>query len=264
MNKIFDIDIIEVIPNKLIFHFINIENYNKSFKDYIDSKIVSIYNSTYDDEDIDLIKEKIKTWLIGKDKNKKSGYIAEFICHLYINSLDYEQHFIFENLEEEGSMKKGFDGLYKVGDEIWIYESKSSIFSTKTANHNANISEAYRDIRDKLSGKKQDSRGNPISPWDNAVNHVKVADVNDNKTLLQNLKEFRKRFNKKNYEDIKNFNVIPSSTLFLEERWKKIDSDNLQEKLEKLIKKYKYKKMNVLCINKKSINDFIEYINEKI
>ncbi|RXJ96099.1 hypothetical protein CRV00_02640 [Malaciobacter molluscorum] len=260
----FNVKSVQVEKNKLTFHFINIENYDVALKNYINDNIVSIYNSTYDNEDIEIIKEKIRKWINEKknDENKKSGFVAEFICHLYINYLNFEQHFIFQNLEEESSMKKGFDGLYKLDDEMWVYESKSSIYKTKTANHNSNIGEAYRDIKAKLDGTKLNSHGNPISPWENAVHHAKMVEINKDEKLIEKLKEFRKEFETGSYEDIENFNVIPSSTIFLEDRYKLIDNDKLKEQLEKLIvNRYKYKKMNVLCINKKSVNDFIGYLN---
>lgn len=259
----FDATVINIDIDKLIFHFINIEDYDESFKQLIDNYIVSIYDSTFDDEDILLVKQQLKVWFKEKksDENKKAGFVAEFICHLYINQLDYEQHFLFTNLEEQGSMKKGFDGLYQMDDEMWIYESKSSLSATTSANHNSNIGEAYRDIRDKLQGKKVNNHGNPISPWNNAVNHASVANIDDKETLIQNLKEFRNRFIKKDFENIKNFNVIPSSTIFLEDKWGNIDNLNLETKLKSLINKYEYRKMNIICINKKSIDSFVRYIN---
>jgi len=152
-------------------------------------------------------------------------------------------------------MKKGFDGVYEFENEMWLYESKSSLFSTIGANHNSNVSEAYRDIRDKLNGTKG------LNPWGNAVHHASVAKIDDNENLIENLKKFRNRFILEDYENIKNFNVIPSSTLFLEHGWIEIDNDELKDKLEKLINRYEYKKMNVICINKKSISNFIGYIN---
>ena len=258
----FNNQVIEVFPNKLTFHFINIENYDSAFINFIDSNIVSVYNSTYEPDDISLIKMQIKDWLDQKssDEKKKSGFIAEFICHLYISTLKFEQHFIFENLEEIGSMKKGLDGLYRLDNEMWIYESKSSIYTTENAKHNSNISEAYNDMKAKLAGTKTNKSGDPISPWSNAVHHVKVADIEDNQSLLSELKTLRKRFINKDYEDIGRYNVIPSSTIFLEDKYCDIHND-LEDKLKKMIARYGYNKMHVLCINKKSVNDFIGYIN---
>ena len=263
MNKPFRGTVRYIDADKLIFHFINIEDYDKDFKQLIDNYIVSIYDNTFDDKDILLVKQQLKEWFEDKkgDENKKAGFVAEFICHLYLNQLKYEQHFLFANLEEQGSMKKGFDGLYMMNNKMWLYESKSSLSTTTSANHNSNISEAYRDIRDKLQGEKVNTHGNPISPWSNAVNHASVANIDGNETLIQNLKEFRNRFIKKDFEDIKNFNVIPSSTIFLEDKWGSINNSDLETKLKSLTSKYEYKKMNIICINKKSIDNFIEYIN---
>lgn len=204
----------------------------------------------------------MQNWFYKKDENKKAGFVAEFFCHLYMKELDFEQHFIFQNLEEQGSMKKGFDGLYQLNEEMWIYESKSSLSTTKVSNHNKNIGEAFHDIDKKLQGKKFDSNKKPISPWNNAVNHASLLQVNPNKTLIDNLNIFKKRFVKKDFENIKNFNVIPSSTIYLESGWNKIDNIDLETKLKKLIKDYEYKKMNIICINKKSIDNFIRYIND--
>ena len=74
MSKIFDSNVIEIIKDKLNFHFINIENYDEAFKSFINNKIVSIYDSTFDEKDIKLVKIQIKEWLDekGGDENKKA------------------------------------------------------------------------------------------------------------------------------------------------------------------------------------------------
>lgn len=260
----FDVNKIEVIKDKLYFHFINIEDYNEVFKNFISESITSIWSGILGDTDLDNVLIEVKNWFDGKDDKKKAGFIAEFFCHLYINSLGYKQYFLFANLEESSSMKKGFDGVYQLNDEMWLYESKSSLHTTRDASHNSNISEAYHDISKKVQGKKLDSNNNPISPWNNAVNHASLVQVDPDKTLIKNLEILKKRFNKKDFENIYNFNIIPSSTIFLEDRWVKIDCDDLKIKLDELIKKYEYKRMNILCINKKSIECFIRYINERV
>jgi hypothetical protein len=260
----FNANVIEVTKNKLYFHFIDIEDYYEAFREFINESITSIWNGILGDNDLDDVLIEIKDWFDGKDYKKKAGFIAEFFCHLYMKSLGYEQHFIFQNLEDKGSMKKGFDGLYQFNDEMWIYESKSSLHTTQDASHNSNIGEAYNDIDKKLQGKKLDNNYKPISPWNNAINHASLLQVSPDKSLIENLNSFKKRFNRKDFENIKNFNVIPSSTIFLEDKWTTINHDDLKVKLERLIKKYKYKKMNILCINKKSIESFIGYIDGKI
>ncbi len=187
--------------------------------------------------------------------------LLSFFCHLYLNQNDFEQHFIFKNLEETNSMKKGFDGVYQSQDEIWLYESKSSLPDTEGATHNANISEAFNDINKNLNGKKIDSSKNPIDPWSNAINHASLLQVKPDMTLINNLNQFKKRFFNDDFEDIKNFNVIPSSTIFMEGNWKPISRNEIEQKLIRLTNRYNYNKMNIICINKKSVNNFLKYIN---
>lgn len=248
---------------KLWFHFLNISSYTEDIKKLFDNSIAQILNGIEGDPDIELAKIEFKNWLISKenDQLKRCGFVAEFLCHVYLSQLEFQQHFLFRNLEETKSMKKGFDGLYQLKEEIWIYESKSSLHTTKDANHNSNISEAYNDIKNKLSGKKLDSQGQPIDPWTNAISHASQIQIKPDKTLINNLNIFKKKFLKKEYEKILNFNIIPSSTIFLEDKWEIINSEELESKIEALCKRYEYKKMNVLCINKKSIEDFMEYLN---
>ncbi|MBB1151469.1 hypothetical protein H4K35_15385 [Myroides sp. NP-2] len=252
---------IDTISEKLKIHYLDIGDYDDDIKLAIKNNIAKICNGIAGDQDIDLLKIEIKNWFIGKDESKKHGFIAEFFCHLYLNQLNFEQHFLFKNLEETKSMKKGFDGLYQFEEEIFLYESKSSLPTTSTATHNSNIGEAYRDLRDKLNGKKLDIHGNPIDPWSNAINHASLQQINPNKSLIQNLGNFKRQFLKGKFNDIKNFNIIPSSTIYLGTNWKCIDQEDLKTKLISLVKKYKYKKINIICINKKAIDGFITYIN---
>lgn len=249
------------VSDKLSFHFLDIEDYDSDFINMIDNYILSICNGVLGDNDIEMLKKELKRWFQDKDSTKIIGFIAEFFCHLYLNQNNFEQHFIFKNLEETNSMKKGFDGVYQSEDNIWLYESKSSLPDTKDATHNANISEAFNDINKKINGTKLDSSKNPIDPWSNAINHASLLQVKPNITLINNLNQFKKRFFKDDFEDIKNFNVIPSSTIFMEGNWKPISKNEIEQKLTKLTNRYNYNKMNIICINKKSVNNFLKYIN---
>ena len=252
---------IDKISKKLNIHYLDIGDYDNDIILAIKNNITKICNGIAGDQDIEILKIEIRNWFVGKDDSKKHGFIAEFFCHLYLNQLHFEQHFLFKNLEETKSMKKGFDGLYQYKNEIFLYESKSSLPSTTTATHNSNIGEAYRDLRDKLNGSKLDVHANPIDPWSNAVNHASLQQVNPSKTLIQNLTNFKKQFIKGSYNNIKNFNIIPSSTIYLGANWKCIDRADLKPKLIDLVKRYKYKNINILCINKKAVDGFIDYIN---
>lgn len=191
------------ISDKLSLHFLNIGDYDDGFRKLIDENISSICNGILGDNDIDIIKIELKRWFDGKDASKKSGFVAEFFFHLYMKQLNFEQHFLFRNLEETNSMKKGFDGVYRFQDEIWLYESKSSLHTTLDATHNSNIGEAFRDINKKLNGSKLDIKKNPIDPWTNAINHA-----NDNETK----EEVKERRRLKDQKVINNTNFLISDS----------------------------------------------------
>lgn len=264
VNDIFNIDTLN-ITEKLSFHFLSINEYDKKIKEAFNQNLASMVNGIDGDDDILIVKEELKKWFKNKEQDdaKKCGYIAEFICHFYLRHLKYRQFFLFQNLEEANSMKKGFDGLYRLGNELWLYESKSTLPRSKEQNHNSNISEAFNDLKKKIEGNKLDSGGEPINPWHNALTHASQVQIRPDKTLCNHLTKLKKNFIGKKYEKINNYSVIPSSTIFLEDKWHIINSDDLREKLHKLCKRYKYKSMSVICINKKSINNFLEYINER-
>ena len=113
------------ISDSVVFYFLNIENYSKEFIQLMDSEICKIWNGDEEQEsDITLVKLQIKNFIKNKSEKQKHGIVAEFICHLFLRSIDYKQHFLFQNLEE-ASLKKGFDGLYNV----YIMDETHSIFA---------------------------------------------------------------------------------------------------------------------------------------
>jgi hypothetical protein len=244
------------LDKKVTLNFINVENYTKDLVKLIEEEIGFIRNGIVNDEDINDVKKRIKIWIDRKQKDEraKNGFVAEFICHLYLRSTKYEQYSLFKNLEERGP-KKGFDGLYMLDDEMWLVESKSTTVLTNT--HFSEINKAYSDIKSKIESSEEDLEIN--DPWENAKHHVQVA--NPNKTLTENMKKLSSDFINNRKHKIKEFNIIPCSTIYLKGSWRKIDNDELKKKLEKEIVKKEAKKLNVICINKKSVDDFIKFIN---
>ena len=240
-----------------VFYFLDIENYSNEFIQLIDSEICKIWDGDEDKEsDINVVKSQIKNLLDKKDKNKKHGLIAEFICHLFLRSLEYNQHFLFQNLEES-SMKKGFDGLYKKDGEMWLFESKSSY--TKDSSHEKRIKEAYNDLLNKVEGNNTKNPG--YNPWRNAYNHANIRSVKYDETIIKSLSNLSKMYSQKEYSKIDEFNIMPSSTIYLGDEWCQINVSSLTEKLKEDITGYRYKKIHIICVNKKDINSFIDYIN---
>ncbi|MVO08786.1 hypothetical protein GOQ30_06370 [Flavobacterium sp. TP390] len=250
----FNNNVIE-ISDKLCLNFINIESYSNDFIDLIEKEIALIRNGDLSKDDIVYVKKAIKKWFIkkGKDERPKIGYVAEFICHLYLRSKDYKQYFLFKNLEENGP-KKGFDGLYLKDETLWLVESKStSKYKTK---HTSKIKAAYKDIKKKIeSNDIKDS-----DPWENAKNHLENGNVRKNEKLSKLITQLSKDFMDNVSHKIDEFNIIPSSTIFMGDNFENIN-DSLKDELKNLCKDYGANKLNIICINKKSIDEFIKFID---
>ena len=244
------------ISEKLTLNFLNIENYSKEFIELIEQEIGFIRNGDLSNENIKYIKKAIKAWFHkkGNDERPKIGYVAELICHLYLRSQNFEQYFLFKNLEENGP-KKGFDGLYLKEDEMWLVESKSTSDFKKT--HLSKIKEAYKDIKNKVESVNQKDN----NPWENSKNHIDNRNIKENVGLLKNINKISQDFIDQNPHKVEEYNIIPSSTIYLGEKYKDIDNVKLKAELEKVCKKFNAKKLNILCVNKKSIDEFINFIN---
>jgi hypothetical protein len=257
--KIFNETIIQ-LSKEITLNFLNIENYSDEFLQLIENEIGFIRNGDLTDEDIDDVKRRIKIWIDRKDKNEddraKNGFIAEFICHIYLRYTKFEQYSLFKNLEERGP-KKGFDGLYLLEDEIWLVESKSTTILKNT--HKSEISKAYKDIKTKLESSEEDVDIN--DPWENAKHHIQIA--KPNKTLIDKVKILSSDFINNRKHKINEYNIVPCSTIYLKNAYKEIEVEKLKEKFQKLIKTNEAKKLNVICVNKKSIDGFIKFINSK-
>ena len=234
-------------------HFINIRALDDEITTHIDNSIVSICEGAAGTE-LSTIKQRLIAFLTPKrGSTTEMGAIAEFFGHLYLTEVGFNQEFLFLNLEE-GSIKKGFDGYYTLGDETWIYESKSGSAATDGATHESKVSLAYGDLRDKISGTPANN------PWQNAYNHACHIDVGTDVSVRQNLKALARAFTQGIRQDIGSFNIIPGSTLFIEGVWSDINKDDLAPKLERLIDSFSFTKIHIVCVNKASINLFWTYL----
>lgn len=238
------------LSKRITLNFINIESYSDDLLNLINEEIAKIWDGDLDDNDIETVKIEFVEWLHKKNSNQKHGFISEFICHLYLRNLGYDQHFLFRNLEEKGP-KKGFDGVFMNEKEFWIYESKCTLPDTKIYDHNTNIGEAYNDLKKKITGVN--SKNNP---WKNAYTHCSNDSIKKNQSLISALKDLSKKYVRKNYEIIENFNIIPSSVIYMGNKFELINNNELKKSLENLLSRYDAKRINVICVNKKTIDDF--------
>jgi len=249
LESIFDVDI-KTTEDGSDIHFLKIDDINDNFQSLLDTYIVSICDSE-DDTPIDIIKAELRTFFNSKDSNTTMGAVAEFLVHVYLKAIGFNQECLYRNLEEN-SIKKGFDGYYSYSNEEWVMESKSGSIDTKGINHKGKIKEAYSDLKNKLEGKGTNN------PWRNALNHAKVVGASTD--ILKNIKTLSQNYVRKTYPDISTLNIIPASTIFHD---KGGDVKNFSVKhgdIASLIETVDYGQINVICINKKSITAFVKFL----
>jgi len=234
-------------------HIIEIECITSEFKSFMDDSLISIYLGNRN-IDLSLAKQKLLNFINTKSHNTQMGAIAEFFIHLYAKTMNMKQECLMSNLEE-GSIKKGFDGYYSHGDTEWIMESKSGTIDTATISHHAKVSEAYRGLESLLSG------GSTNNPWENAYNHASHRDVNPKDTIIKNIDKFSIEFDNGIFYQVKDFNIIPSSTIFYNGAMS-VDIEDILEKVEPLVDKFEFQKLEIICISKKSLDLFLDYLED--
>ena len=245
---------LQKLTNGNYLHLINIEEIDNKLEKFLDDSITSICEG-YTVTNINIVKKRLINFLESKkDSGTEIGAIAEFFTHLYLNEIGFKQEFLFFNLEE-GSIKKGFDGYYSLVNEEWIFESKSGSIDSKKISHSGKIKEAYNDLVKTIAGKKKNN------PWQNAYNHACHIDVNANVTIRNNLKKLSEEFILQKTHDIKDFNIIPGSTIFLEGKWESLNSKDLNEIFQKKITEFSFNKIQIICVNKKSVDLFWDYLS---
>lgn len=245
---------IQELTNELTLHIIHLKDYDQNFIENLDEKLVKICEGD-SDSSIDLVKIRLKQFLTGKDIRQKQGSIAELFVHLYLNNNGYKPEFLFYNLEES-SIKKGFDGFYSKDDNTYIVESKSGSCSSQEISHERKIKEAYSDIKKYLNGTNDKGKNNP---WKNAYYHANLLDVGTEKTIRTRIKELRDNYDRKIFSEIKDFNIMPCSTIFLDNIWTNKWSDDFIEDIEK-IKKLVGKSINLIIVTKKNLQSFEDYL----
>lgn len=224
----------------------------------INSSLVEICEGE-SDTSLDAAKLTFLDFLRNKDDTTKIGAVAEFFIHLFLREQGYKQEFLFYNLEER-SIKKGFDGYFSQGDTQFIVESKSGFESTRNISHKAKIKEAYNDIASTIGGKSKKSTKGQNNPWRNAYNHASHIDVGTKKSIRKNLKELSDLFDQGTYQNIENFNVIPCSTIFLDDEWSAQFSESILAEEDAFFLALKAKTLKVVCITNKTISAFINYL----
>lgn len=216
-------------------------------REIIESEIIDIWDPSID-YSLSEVKKDIYNVISTKSEKQKHGICAEFFMHLLLRDLGYNQKCIFSNLEEN-SMKKGFDGFYENTNDFWIAESKCAITKNK---HNNKIKEALQDIDEKV----KNTSGN--DPWKNAIHHLMIRESRKlTDSLQKRILDLSKDYVNNISHDSSEFNLIPSSTLFVKND--QSDSD-IKTEIEKVISSRKIKNMIILCIDNDIYDEFISYL----
>jgi hypothetical protein len=240
------------VEDKIELHFIDIEDYTLELLDYINEHFVTICEGDSGSE-IETVKQRARMFFENKSENTKMGAIAEFFIHLYLKKQGFKQECTFFNLEE-GSIKKGFDGYYTKGEVEWIMESKSGKKDSQNSSHWNKLKTAYDDLTDKFNGEVTNN------PWQNAYNHASLIDVGTKSSIRKNIKLLSDNFTKKVYPSIKDFNIIPSSTIFINGQWEEYNINELKTKISENSSVLDFKQMIIICVTKKSIDLFLDFI----
>lgn len=140
------------------------------------------------DTGIAKIKRELYTRIKTKSLDTQKGMISEFFIHLILNQEEFKQECLFFNMAER-CIKKGFDGIYSLRNELWIVDSKSGDCRTQNISHDNKVNEAYRSYKGLLDGS-----GTTNDIWAEAWNNVAHSNVN-RLTIDQ-------------------MNIIPSATIF--------------------------------------------------
>ncbi|CAM4395321.1 hypothetical protein [Pseudoalteromonas maricaloris] len=253
---------VKCISKDIELYIYDLESLCLGTKKLIDSNIVEICEGD-SDSSTEQVKLTFIDFLKNKDETKKIGAIAEFFVHLFLREQGYKQEFLFYNLEER-SIKKGFDGYFSLGKIQFIVESKSGLESSKGILHQAKVKEAYRDISSVIEGKSKKSSKGKNNPWKNAYNHASHIDVGTSKSIRKNLKELSDLFDRGVYQKVEDFNIMPCSTIFLNEKWSDKFSKSILSESIKYFAPLKAKSVKVICITNFSYSEFINYLESDL
>jgi hypothetical protein len=242
----------EQINQSVILRIIDMPELDAELRRTLDQHIVQVCEGNSGADAVS-VKQRIRDFLATKTFETQIGAIAEFIIHVYLNWTGMKQECLFFNLEE-GSIKKGFDGVYTQELKTWILESKSGSIATSGICHSAKVREAYNDLEGKIAGRQSNN------PWRNAYNHASHIDVAASRTLRDLVRELADSFDQKTFSSIAEFNVIPSSTIFLNGDWADLVDERVVSRVTDFAESLPDHSVVFLCATLVSVDSFFEYL----
>lgn len=246
---------IKKISDNVELHVFDLVDLTPDIIQQIDENLVQICEGD-SLSSLQMVKSNFLDFLDSKDYRTKIGAVAEFFIHLYLRQCGLKQEFLFFNLEE-GSIKKGFDGLFSSATEEYLVESKSGLDTTRGMSHKSKIKEAYDDISSVIEGSSKKSSNNP---WRNAYNHASHIDVGTSKSIRSKIKDLSNLFDSGSYKKVDEFNVIPCSSIFITAEWNADFSRKILEAEDRFFTDFSAKSLKAICITKASYDSFIRYL----
>jgi len=231
-------------------YIVDVKSIHPRLRRFMDRKIGELAYGEFG-HDLARVKRRLREFLTPKKGTLlEIGAIAEFFVHLFLIYRGLTPRFIVTNLEE-GSLKKGFDGLYSYLDEEWLCESKSGSLSSHHVTHASKIKEAYNDLKKKLAGEV------PNNPWMNALHHAKS--VNSESTLLSKIQKLSEQYEDRHNLTIDQSFIIPCATVYLNGK-PEIDDWLIEKQVKSAINSLPYKGIRIVCITKESVAAFWAYL----
>lgn len=221
-------------------------------KNQIDQYIVDlIYGDSK--RSFDAARNQMAMFVSSKTQKQKLGIVSELLMHLSAMELNATRYNLIKNLEDN-SMKKGFDGVYVYDSELWFGESKSS--SVVDTKHIINIDESIKCFGDKINGR------NKNDPWVNALYHINVIknEAKMSEPLKKQIIMLSEQFARGIFCDSRDFNVIPSSTLIVEDNQ---TFDEICNDCESRLLTYNYRKLVIFCIDNIIYQNTLDYLEMK-
>lgn len=252
--NIFNNYIVNLNKNKKL-NIVLIDTLNYNIKQFIEHNIIKVmYGSDNILGGIGRCKANFLKFISSKEENKKIGFIAEFFVHLYLLTVGYNQEFILKNLEDN-SFKKGFDGVYSRNNEIWIAESKSGNNDKSKIKHQTKILDSIKDLNSKIAGKTSND------PWMNALNHLKILYGQEENDIKKIMEQLSYEYDQEIEHNIDDFNTIYASTIFYGLS-NHTENKQVEDDIKAILLNIKGRYSEVICINYKIFNEFIQYLQE--
>ena len=118
------------------------------------------------------------------------------------------------------------------------------------------MKEAYSDLKKYFDGTS--SKGNN-NPWRNAYNHASHCDIKAKDSLKKQIKILANFYDDESYGNIEDYNIIPCSTIFLNNNWNEDFINDFMASIHDL-NNFTANRIDLIVLTKLSLQSFIEFL----